>query len=372
MLKVVFALKALEKKMKLTPFLATLSLFAISGASYANPVGDVHLLGRQITPEQYVKSLNQSHDPDKISDFFSRRLASNISKEERGAIIDVVDQLRLPLEYNVRNQADLTLYKEYLVRKKSTPVDKPVSFIDTGVRHGTGRAVTSNMLEEDNRKRLLLTNNASNQGFLTAKEEQELKSQINKTFVDAKQTVWEKNKAKEEQARMKKAVAEAYENNRKTLAQNLNAAIRQGELDHSCQLPNVAQVFTQSDDTEYRNFYPEVKIGKFKVTQRKYAQKYAVTVPSLAEIQSKLTSLGEKYNSWLGYNQFVIEVDDSATYQKMLRGNEFVKSTKKVNLQQQSVNDLAIFSIFLDSNDRADFFRASEALVKFNSTVCVY
>ena len=330
-------------------------------------------VGINLNADEYVAQIQDKN----IKDLLNFLLKSKISKTQKGALMDVADQLNIPFDLTKQN---LILYQDYLnVKKKTNEMDivyldeNKQSLVQTSaakIKQGISSLKTitvkkfldSNILKESNKKReyyLSLGAKIERTGFLSIEDENEIKKSVEKEDREYRE--------KEDIERQKAQ----YLKNRRELAKEINNLLKNGTIPSSCQNMMMAENYANYNLKDYKAFFPELTYGKFKITQKYDKRKHAILTPSFAEIKNQMNENGmifkEKY---LKNNLFLIEVADGELYKKMIS----IKIPREIskNLQQTNLNDLALLSVNLEEKDKKDFFQISKKLIEYNSMVCIY
>lgn len=351
---------------------------------------------KNINALNLLKSLNYNKYFNSILD--------NATKNQKGALIDVADQLNIRIKNNLLPSKDLIIYQNYLKKKIITPefnivnlesekeirtkynIDKSdLSKVDK-TRNGQSNNIIvqvskkleeqsfhnektdlakqinvfkSQLLEESIRKRQEYINFGANipkNGFLSLEESQELGKKFNAQFLKKQDEIYQKYKTE--------------------IKSMIDEAIKNKEIDNICSNDLIANEFSRGYYISFKNLTPKVTIGKFTITQEN--DNYSILTPSFTEIVNYYKDNKRPMKvDFLKKNLFLLKIEDNNLYQKIITNGK-QREVIKNNLFQTNINDLAIIAMSINTDndegkqDFKDFMAISKRLIAYNSLVCLY
>lgn len=348
---------------------------------------------------------------------FNQFYYENKNSSVKASLIDVVDQLGFYLDPDFskfKNQKNIISYEYYLsLKNKEKNPNQIISFdqiLENDEENNTSISSLNNIHSKsylsgysNQRIALIIKKNTSSSMLKSDIERRNLYLKMAKDFYFnlqpfSKQSLSSNFLNKEEINILNKTQFMSYEeekyylnnlrrmqnslfqNNQKELNEIIDNAIKDKSILTYCGYENISNDYALHDLSDYKNIFPEISIGHFKLTQLNKLSaeelKRSILVPTFEEVKNKLNYNGINYNeSKLINNMFVIVVDNQELFNNMTK-NIFInyKSINKSNnLQQKSIIDLSYLSTPLSSpEDRNDFLKISQYLIQYNSIVCAY
>ena len=351
---------------------------------------------KNINALNLLKSLNYNK--------YFNSLLDNASKNQKGALIDVADQLNIRIKNNLLSLNDLIIYQNYLKKKITTPefnivnlenekdirtkynidksdlskIDKPRNGQSNNIIVNVSKKLEeqsfhnektdlakqinvfkSQLLEESMKKRQEYINFGANipkNGFLSLEESQELGKKFNAQFLKMQNEIYQKYKTE--------------------IKSMIDEAIKNKEIDNICSNDLIANEFSRGYYISFKNLTPKVTIGKFTITQEN--DNYSILTPSFTEIVNYYKDNKRPMKvDFLKKNLFLLKIEDSNLYQKIITNGK-QREVIKNNLFQTNINDLAIIAMSINTDndegkqDLKDFMAISKRLIAYNSLVCLY
>lgn len=353
--------------------------YYISSPKNLKPDRLLNEVGRYINADEYVAQV-KNKDKKTIEKKINYMLQQDSIKEnQKGALIDVADQLKLTVNLSKNN---IQTYEKYLSLKQNTLENEIVYFDKTKENteykkikyDGSGayqnvkvvKVISDNLLKEHALKRYQYNKMGANippLGYLSFEEEKQLKEKFKLQL--------EENEKKQKELLIQEE-KRIYEDNKNFLNSSIQKLIKDKTIDEYCVNMDMNRSFANADLEIYKNFFYDINMGNFKLTQKsKTKSPYLLLTPTLKEIKRNLKKNERLYRDQaVENNVFVIEVKNPSLFKKMINVN--IKSNPSSNLMITNINDLALFAVKLNGKDKQDFFNIAGKMIEYNALACVY